>query len=260
MHADELLAIAIEASHLAGDLLLKRYEGPAEGISAKTTPTDLVSDADRDAEALLLDFISSKRPGDGVLSEEGGGARSTTGVEWVIDPLDGTINFLYGLPAWSVSIAARDEEGELVGVVHNPRLGETFTAARGAGAEMNGSGIHVSTRDDLSKALIGTGFAYDAAAREVQARIVAHVLPRVRDVRRAGSAALDLASLACGRLDGFYEASMEEWDKAAGILLIKEAGGVVTELSSPLPELSPGVIAANPDLHPLLSALVSEED
>jgi myo-inositol-1(or 4)-monophosphatase len=258
VHADELLDIAVEASHLAGDLLLKRFREPAAGVSAKTTPTDLVSDADIDAEALLIDFISTKRPDDGILSEEGAGAESSSGLIWVIDPLDGTVNFLYGLPAWSVSIAVRDEHGGVVGVVHNPTIDETFAARRGAGATLNGSAIRVSSQDDLSKALIGTGFAYDSQARAIQAEIVQRVVPLVRDVRRAGSAALDLASLACGRLDGFYEAPMEEWDKAAGILLIEEAGGVVTSLTAPLDQ-SPGVIAANPALHPLLADLVLEE-
>ena len=258
MDAEELLDIAVEASHLAGDLLLKRFRAPAEGVSAKSSPTDLVSDADRDAEALLLDFVSSKRPTDGVLSEEGSGADSSSGLVWVIDPLDGTINFLYGLPVWAVSIAVREDNGAVVGVVHNPSLGETFTATRGGGARRNGAPIHVSTRDDLSKALIGTGFAYDSRTRSQQAEVVAGILPKVRDVRRAGSAALDLASLASGRLDGFYEAPMEEWDKAAGVLLIEEAGGIVSELSAPLDQ-SPGVIAANPVLHPMLSDLILKE-
>jgi myo-inositol-1(or 4)-monophosphatase len=257
VHADELLAMAVEASHLAGDLLLERFRAPAQGVSAKSTPTDLVSDADRDAEALLLDFISAKRPGDGVLSEEGGGAGSSSGLVWVVDPLDGTINFLYGLPVWAVSIAIKDDKGGVVGVVHNPCLGETFTAIRGEGARLNGSPMHVSDQSELSKALIGTGFAYDARAREQQGRKVQRILPIVRDIRRAGSAALDLSSLASGRLDGFFEAPMEEWDKAAGVILIKEAGGVVSELPAPI-DLSPGVIAANPELHTKLSELVLE--
>lgn len=252
---NELLDLAVEAAQSAGSLLLEHFRKPAEGVSSKTTPTDLVSDADKASETLLIDLIGSKRPGDGVLSEEGGGGASTTGLTWVVDPLDGTINFLFGIPVWSVSIAIEDGDGGLVGVVHDPVHGETFAAARGQGARLNGSAIHVSDQRDLSKALVGTGFAYDARAREVQAGIVTRVLPRARDIRRAGSAALDLAALSCGRLDAFYEAPMEPWDKAAGILLIREAGGIVSELPAPH-DLSPGVIAGNETLHAELRTLI----
>jgi myo-inositol-1(or 4)-monophosphatase len=252
---NELLDLAVEAAQSAGALLLDHFRKPAEGVSSKTTPTDLVSDADKASEDLLLDLIASKRPGDGVLSEEGGGSGSTTGLTWVVDPLDGTINFLFGIPVWSVSIAVEDDDGILVGVVHDAVHDETFAAQRGGGTRLNGAEVHVSDQRDLSKALVGTGFAYDARARAVQADIVTRVLPRARDIRRAGSAALDLAALSCGRLDAFYEAPMERWDKAAGILLIEEAGGVVSELPAPV-GLSPGLVAANPPLHEQLRRLV----
>jgi myo-inositol-1(or 4)-monophosphatase len=251
----ELLDIAVEIAHGAGELLADYFRKPAEQVESKSTPTDLVSAADKAAESLILDMISATRPDDGVLSEEGGGETSSSGLTWVVDPLDGTINFLFGLASWCVSIAIEDADGGLVGVVHQPTTNETFTAIRGGGAQLNGHPIHVSDRAELAKALIGTGFAYDARAREVQAAIVTRVLPKTRDIRRAGSAALDLSALACGRLDGFYEAPMERWDKAAGVLLIQEAGGVVTELEAPY-DLSPGVIAANPTLHPQLERLV----
>ncbi len=252
---DELVDLAVEAAHAAGALLSDHFRKPAEGVESKTTPTDLVSDADKASEALLLDLIGAKRPDDGILSEEGAEGASASGLTWVVDPLDGTVNFLFGIPVWSVSMAVEDDAGGLVGVVHNPNTGETFTAARGQGARMNGKTIHVSTRSELASALIGTGFAYDARARSAQAEIATRVLPVARDIRRAGSAALDLASLACGRLDGFYEAPMESWDKAAGVVLITEAGGVVSELAAPY-DLSPGVIAGNRALHDRLRALV----
>lgn len=252
----ELLDLAIEAAHAAGAVLLDRFRKPAEGVSSKSSPTDLVSEADKASESLLLDFIASKRPDDGILSEEGGCETSSSGLTWVVDPLDGTINYLFGIPVWSVSIALEDEDGGLVGVVHNPTQEETFAAVRGGGATLNGKPIHVSARADLASALIGTGFAYESKARVVQADIVSRVLPLARDIRRAGSAALDLAATACGRLDGFYEAPMEPWDKAAGIVLIREAGGVVSEMPSPLAHLSPGVIAGNQALHDDLRALV----
>jgi myo-inositol-1(or 4)-monophosphatase len=253
--ADELLDLAVEAAHAAGALLLDTFRKPAEGVESKTTPTDLVSDADKASEALLLDLIGGKRPDDGILSEEGAEGASSSGLTWVIDPLDGTVNFLFGIPVWCVSIAVNDDAGGVVGVVHNPNTGETFAAIRGEGALLNGKPIHVSERSDLASALVGTGFAYDARARAVQAEIATRVLPRARDIRRAGSAALDLASLACGRLDAFYEAPMEVWDKAAGVVLIEAAGGVVSELPAPY-DLSPGVIAGNQTIHDRLRALV----
>ena len=252
----ELLDLAQRAARAAGRVLVELARGPAEGVDAKSTPTDLVSDADRASEELLVDLIAKERPGDGVLSEEGSDAQSSSGVVWVIDPLDGTVNYLFGIPWWCVSIAADDDHGTVVGVIYDPVRDELFDAARGTGARRNGAAIRVSDQSDLSQALIGTGFAYDARARERQAEVVARVLPRARDIRRAGSAAMDLASLGCGRLDGFYEAPMEPWDKAAGMLIVQEAGGTVTELPPPLEHLSPGVIAANPTLHGELSRLV----
>ena len=252
---DALLSLAVDAAEEAGALLMERFGGPARGVDSKSTPTDLVSDADRDSEELILGLIAKERPEDGVLAEEGGGRATESGVTWVVDPLDATVNFLFGIPHWCVSIAAIDEGGALVGVVHNPNLQETFVAARGGGAHLNGARLHVGERTDLAGALVATGFSYDPKAREQQAEIVARVLPVVRDIRRAGSAALDLAALAAGRVDGFYEAPLEVWDKAAGVLLVTEAGGVVSELEAPL-GLTPGVVAANPSLHDDLQRLV----
>lgn len=252
----ELRDLAVRAAREAGELLLERFRGPIEGLDTKSSPTDLVSDADRDSEHLLLELISRERPDDGILSEEGGDERSRSGLEWVVDPLDGTVNYLYRIPWWAVSIAVEDDKGAVVGVVFDPVRDAMYEAERGHGAWLNSRPIHVGDVDELSNALIGTGFSYEAEAREVQAATVARLLPRTRDIRRAGSAALDLAALAAGHLDGFYEAPMERWDKAAGILLVEEAGGMVTELSPPLPHLSAGVVAANPALHTALSELV----
>jgi myo-inositol-1(or 4)-monophosphatase len=254
---DALLSLAVHAAEEAGALLMERFGAPARGVDHKSTPTDLVSDADRDSEELILGLIAKERPDDGVLAEEGGGRGPSSGITWIVDPLDATVNYLFGIPHWCVSIAAADGDGTIVGVVHNPNLSETFTATRGGGAYMNRQPIRVSERSDIAGALIATGFSYDPAAREEQAAIVAKVLPIVRDIRRAGSAALDLASLAMGRVDGFYEAPLEIWDKAAGVLLVMEAGGVVGELAAPL-GLTPGVVAANPTLHDELRRLVSE--
>ena len=253
--SNELLDLTIVIAHRAGDLLLEYFRAPAQDVESKSTPTDLVSAADKASEALILELIGSKRPGDGVLSEEGGSESSSSGLTWVVDPLDGTINFLFGSPVWAVSIAIEDGEGALVGVIHQPTTGETFSATRGGGAYLDRRPIRVSDRADLASALVGTGFAYDARARGVQAEIATRVLPKARDIRRAGSAALDLAAVSCGRLDAFYEAPMEPWDKAAGVLLIREAGGVVSEMAAPF-DLSPGVIAGNRALHDKLRELV----
>lgn len=254
-----LLELALEGAHRAGELLLERFQGPALGVSSKSTHTDLVSDADRSSEALLMELITSRRPRDGIYAEEGGKGAAESDLLWLIDPLDGTVNFLFRIPTWSVSIAVEDKVGGVVGVVHDPNRQETFTATRGGGAYLNGAPIKVRERTDASKALIGTGFSYDAKMRSVQAQVLTRVIPHVRDVRRPGSAALDLSYVACGRLDGFYEHTMEAYDKAAGTLLIQEAGGVVSSLQAPY-GLTPGVIAAAPSLHEQLSRLVLAEE
>jgi myo-inositol-1(or 4)-monophosphatase len=253
---DPLLEIAIDAAREAGVLLLERFRSTATGVDSKSTPTDPVSDADRDSERLIVSHIRTRRSEDAIVAEEGEARESDSGLTWVIDPLDGTVNFLFGIPVWSVSIAVEDHEGALAGVVFDPNRGEMFSATRGGGANLNGEAIAVSGQTDLAHALIGTGFAYDARVREIQAEIVSRVLPKVRDIRRAGSAALDLAAVACGRLDAFYEAPMEWWDRAAGVLLIREAGGVVSDLPAPL-DMSTGVIAGRTQLHDALASLVA---
>jgi len=252
---DDLLELAERAARAAGDLLRERFVGPLEGVSSKSTPTDLVSDADRASEELLMSMIAAERPADGFVTEESEGKESTSGLNWVLDPLDGTVNFLFRIPWWCVSVAVEDEQGAVAGAIYNPNLDEMFTAHRGKGALLNGSLIRVSDRGDISTALIGTGFSYDRGAREEQAEMVGRVLPTARDIRRMGSAALDLAHLACGRLDGFYEAPLEHWDKAAGLLLVHEAGGSVTLLPGPR-GLTDGAIASGPRLHNELVGLI----
>jgi myo-inositol-1(or 4)-monophosphatase len=251
---EELLDVAVTAALAAAEILLARYGGHME-ISRKTTPTDLVSDADRAAEDAVLTLLSERRPRDGVLSEEGGREDSDSGIRWIVDPLDGTVNYLFRIPIWAVSIAAEDEKGTLVGVVHDPTHSETFTALRGEGARLNGKPITVSDADDLATAVIGTGFAYSAEARAVQAERMPRVLPHVGDVRRAGAASIDQSWVACGRLDGFFESPLNPWDRAAGVLLVEEAGGIVSELPAPLGDMD-GVIAAGPSLHDALRTLI----
>jgi myo-inositol-1(or 4)-monophosphatase len=237
---------------MAGGLLLERYGGPATGVESKSSATDLVSEADRASEAAIRDLLARERPGDGLLGEEGSERVGASGRRWVVDPLDGTINYLYGFPAWCVSVALEDGEGGLVGVIHDPLRQETFLAERGAGATLNGHSAHVGAEERLERALVGTGFSYEARVRAEQAEVLRHVLPRVRDVRRAGAAALDLAWVAVGRLDGYFERGLKPWDSAAGRLLVTEAGGAVAELDGE----PPGLAAANPTLLRLLLELV----
>ena len=255
MAAEALLELAVRAAHSAGELLLGRFGGPASGVDAKSSATDMVSDADRDAERLLLDAIALARPDDGLIAEESGQRPGTTGLVWVIDPLDGTTNYLYGIPAWSVSVACRDAEGGLVAVVHDPSTAETFTAVRGSGTLRNGAPVRTTDLGDLTRALVGTGFGYTPERRGLQAAALAHMLPKVRDIRRAGSAALDLAWVACGRLDGFYEAGIRDWDRAAGLLLVAEAGGTAGILDPGL-DGADCVVAGGRTLYDPLCALV----
>jgi myo-inositol-1(or 4)-monophosphatase len=212
----------------------------------------MVSDADRDAEALITEILVGARPHDGMLGEEGSQAAGSSGRRWVVDPLDGTTNYLYRLPGWVVSIALDDGQGGAVGVVHDPVRAETFTAVRGAGARLNGDAIAVSGAEQLGSALIGTGFGYDSERRLLQAQTLLRVLPSVRDVRRAGAAALDLCMVACGRLDGYYERGLQAWDWAAGSLIAREAGATVRPLAGePF-----GLLAAAPAIADDLAALV----
>jgi myo-inositol-1(or 4)-monophosphatase len=241
---------------VAGELLLERFGGPARGVVSKSSSTDLVSDADRAAEDAIVGLLRSERPEDGLLGEEGASVEGESGRRWVIDPLDGTTNFLYGIPQWAVSVALEDGSGPLVGVVFDPVAGELFRAERGGGAELNGEALRVRDGATLDRSLVATGFSYDSERRREQARAVAHVLPRVRDIRRAGAAALDLAWLAAGRLDGYWERGLKPWDWAAGRLLVAEAGGAVAELDG-----EPyGLAAASRALLPELLALVAEAE
>ena len=234
-------------------MLLSRYGRPAEGLERKSSATDPVSDADRAAEEAIRQLLATERPEDGLLAEEGSRAEAASGRRWVVDPLDGTVNFLYGFPAWCVSVALQDEAGAAVGVVRDALRDETFSAARGGGAALNGEPMRVRQRDDLSRALVATGFGYERERRRMQADVIRRVLPEVRDVRRAGAAALDLSWVAAGRLDGYWERGLSAWDWAAGRLLVEEAGGAVAELAGE----PPGLAAANPGLLDGLVELVT---
>ena len=255
----ELRALAEDVARDAGALLRERFHGPAGPLRAKSSPTDLVSEADLVAERLIRERLAAARPHDAVLGEEGGDRGPAAGgveeLRWIVDPLDGTINFLFGIPQWAVSIACDDAEGTLVGVVHDPLRGETFAAVRGGPPTLDGVPVEASTCDDLAMAMVATGFAYDASVRGAQAEVAARVLPRVRDVRRLGSAALDLAWTACGRYDAYYERGLKRWDLAAGALLCECAGLSVRPLA-PAGELPDGLLVTPVALAETLYGLV----
>ncbi|MFM8841404.1 MAG: inositol monophosphatase family protein [Actinomycetota bacterium] len=247
-----LLALALEVAKDAGAFLQNRPDGFT--IETKSTAIDIATQMDRDAEEMIVSKILAARSDDGIIGEEGATRPSTSGLTWVIDPLDGTVNYLYGLPGWCVSIACKDSTGTVVGVVYAPTLEEsTWWAVRGGGAFRNGDRIRVGSESELDRALIGTGFAYSLEVRKEQVRVINDLLPQCRDIRRLGAAAVDLCHVASGMLDAYFEVGLKEWDKAAGALIIEEAGGIVTGGESE----SSRLVAANPALHQRLTGFLS---
>lgn len=252
-----LLALAVDAAGAAARLLVERRPpGALEVTATKSSATDIVTVMDEAAERLLVEHIHAARPDDGFVGEEGADATGTSGITWVIDPIDGTVNYLYAIPAYAVSIGVRTGAEVVAGVVCNPATGDVWTARRGHGAQLNGQPIEVNTGVELELALVGTGFGYDRARRAHQADVLRAVLPQVRDIRRAGVASLDLCAVACGRLDAYYERGLKPWDLAAGGLIAAEAGARVAGLGG----RAPGedlVIAAAPGLFEPLEGLLS---
>ncbi|MBV9661201.1 MAG: inositol monophosphatase [Acidimicrobiales bacterium] len=217
--------------------------GQVSGVGTKISSTDMVSDVDREAEAAVSAVLASRRPGDGLLGEEGTSRPGSTGVRWVVDPLDGTTNFLFSIPQFCVSVAAEVTGHTAVGVVIDPSRGEVWAAAAGHGAHLNGHRCQVPTgRSTLPTALVATGFGYRAERRRWQADVAAKIIPRVRDIRRLGSAALDLCWMAAGRYDAYFEWGLNPWDLAAGALIASEAGATVEVVGDRV------VVAASPEL------------
>jgi myo-inositol-1(or 4)-monophosphatase len=256
----ELLEIAVEAAKMAGGLLLERAQAGSEReVTSKSTPTDLVSEADLASERAIRALLAKRRPDDGFVGEEGGSEHGTSGLDWVVDPLDGTVNFLFGIPQWCVSVAVRDGAGgTLAGAVYDPNRGELFTATRDGKAWLSGGGavnhdsgapaadaieLRGSQRGELATAMVATGFAYDAKVRLAQAQVLARAAGEVRDIRRFGSAALDLAWTAAGRFDAYFERTVKPWDIAAGALVCERAGLSVLELEEH-EDLPYGILAA----------------
>jgi myo-inositol-1(or 4)-monophosphatase len=253
-NTSQLLDLAVTVARAAGAELMSRY-GRIEGLNTKSSVTDPVSDADRASEALMVKMILAERPGDGLIGEEGASRPSTSGITWVIDPLDGTVNYLYQLDNFSVSIGAEDADGGLIGVVFDPVMDRIYTAVRGGGAFANGQRLRVNDPVPLETAMVSTGFGYSAERRARQGAIIARLLPKIRDIRRFGSAALNLCQVAAGQVDAFYEEGVQHWDVAAGGLIATEAGALMTPIG--LTGADTGWVVAGPALHPVLTTALS---
>jgi myo-inositol-1(or 4)-monophosphatase len=231
---DGLTRLAERVARTAGDLVRERSPEQVRVAATKSSATDVVTEMDTAAEALIRELLLHERPQDGLLGEEGGATSGTSGLTWVIDPIDGTTNYLYGVPAYAVSVAVVTGDptvdgawSPLAGCVHDIARGETWTATLGGGAHLDGRRLTAPEPPSLARALVGTGFGYLPERRRAQGRVLAELLPQVRDVRRFGSSALDLCAVAAGRLDAYYERGLNPWDVAAGVLLVTESGGVV---------------------------------
>ncbi len=253
----EDLARAAGTVALAGRRSLPVGQPPAH--DTKSSATDPVTEFDRAAEAYIVDELRLLRPDDAIVGEEGAADSGTSGIEWHIDPIDGTANFLYDLPAWCTSVAAvrsdRPITDAIAGAVYLPVTDEMFSAHAGGGATLNGITISASTAEAVSMSLIGTGFSYLEERRVAQADRIRSLLPQVRDIRRYGSAAIDLAFVACGRLDAYFEEHLNSWDMAAGLLIANEAGAIVSGFDGGVPdELS--AVAAAPGIHAALLAAI----
>jgi myo-inositol-1(or 4)-monophosphatase len=269
-----LLELAVQAARMAGGLLAERAgRGAEREVTSKSTPTDLVSEADVSSQRAIRELLARRRPDDGFVGEEEGASeRGSSGLSWVVDPLDGTVNYLFGIPQWSVSVAVRDDAGTIAGAVFDPNRDELFGATRDGGARLTGAHGVLDLADeaaraherrtggrsaagaqagpggeDLASAMIATGLAYDADVRHAQAKVLQRLVPHVRDIRRLGSAALDLTWTAAGRYDAYYERSVKQWDIAAGALVCERAGLQVHELAAQ-ENLPWGILVAPPAL------------
>jgi myo-inositol-1(or 4)-monophosphatase len=263
---EELLARAVSAARAGAELALHHRTAGLGEIGTKSTHTDVVTEADRAVEALLTRLLLDGHPNDHLLGEEGGAAESRSRdsdgsqrVRWIVDPIDGTVNYVYGLPNFAVSVAAEVDGQIVAGVVHNAATGEEWTAVRGGGAWRRGVRLGGSVVTALDRALVATGFGYDAQRRAHQAAVLTGVLPAVRDIRRMGAASLDLCAAAEGHVDAYFERGLAVWDRAAGGLIAQEAGLLVTGLrgAPPGPEM---VVAAPPAVHAALHDLLVRLD
>jgi myo-inositol-1(or 4)-monophosphatase len=261
----ELLDIARTIALEAGELIARRRSEGVTIADTKSSSIDVVTFADRECEEFVKARLEELRPEDGFYGEEGGDSTGTSGLTWIVDPIDGTVNYLYGIPQFAVSIAVVEGSPDpgtwkqLAGVVFNPLKGELFSASLGGGAYLTANGqtqkLGVNQETDIAHSLIATGFAYSSELRAIQAQTLTNILPAVRDIRRAGAASLDLCDVAMGRLDAYYERDTKPWDYAAGSLVLKEAGGVVGGLGG-APEGRDMLLAANTHLFPQIEKLL----
>jgi len=258
----DLVELAATVAREAGDLARTRREEGVHLAATKSSIADIVTDADREVEELIRARLRAARPGDGFLGEESDADPGSTGITWVVDPIDGTVNYAYGIPSYAVSIAAVEGVAEpdaweaLAGVVYAPASGELFTAGRGKGAWLGDRRLAV-TADTPAGALLATGFGYDPATHDGDLDTVRSIMPIARDLRRAGAASLDLAYVAAGRLDGYFERGLKPWDFAAGALLVSEAGGRVTRLDTE--STRPRLISGGIEVHARLRDILGDE-
>jgi len=244
---EQLLDLALRVGKKAAELLSARPE--TLEVSTKSSDVDIVTQMDKASETLIVSSILAERPHDGIIGEEGADRKSTSGITWVIDPLDGTVNYFYGLPGWNVSIAAKDEKGVVVGVVVSPTLQSTWWATRGGGSFHNGKKLTCNDPVELNRTMLATGFAYETEKRTLQLKFINSLLPSIRDIRRNGAAAVDLCFVGAGNVDAYFESGLHEWDVAAGGLIAREAGALVSEHQIDGQNFT---LAAGPHLHQIL--------
>jgi myo-inositol-1(or 4)-monophosphatase len=262
---DALLALARSIAIEAGELAARRRREGVTVAATKSTIVDVVTEADREVEALIRGRIADARPEDAILGEEGGSSAGSSGLTWVVDPIDGTVNYLYGIPHYAVSIAVVEGDPDpatwraLAGCVLNPATGETFTASDGGGAYLGDELLRIGDAPPLGQALVATGFAYAAEVRAQQGAVVQRLLPQVRDIRRQGTASLDLCFVAAGRYDVYFERTLSPWDHAAGALVAREAGAVVKGRGDAAPSRD-FILAAEPGLAAEVEALLVRLD
>ena len=249
----ELASLAEEVARSAGALLMQRPDSFT--FTEKSSAVDFATQMDQQAEALIVKSLLAARPDDGIIAEEGAAQQSKSGITWVIDPLDGTVNYLYGLPGWNISIAAKNQDGVIMGVVFAPTINSLWKATKDGGAFLNDKSIKCNDPVNLNLALIATGFSYDLELRKEQGARIQKLIPQIRDLRRNGAAAVDLCYVAMGAVDAYFESSLKEWDFAAGGLIATEAGAVISGRTGGAPD-GDMVVCAGPSLHAQLLAQI----
>jgi myo-inositol-1(or 4)-monophosphatase len=252
----ELAALAADLAREAGRLHVEGREESLD-VATKSSPTDLVSQVDRRVERLIVERLAVARPHDAVLAEEGSLMDGSSGVRWIVDPLDGTTNYVYGYPAYAASIGVEVDGQGVVGAVYDSAAGHLYEAVRGFGARCDGRRVRTRAPQDLARALVATGFSYDAGQRASQGAVIGALLGRVRDIRRGGAAAVDLCHIAAGRVDAYWELDLSPWDHAAGAVIAREAGAAV-ELRPASHGRGPAVVATHPSLMPAFLDLLRE--